>query len=62
VRLLKGGVAIAETTSDSYGDFKFGRLDDGSGRYVVEISAPGRVKKMVEVDLGVSTNLGELRV
>ena len=62
VRLLKGGVSIAETTSDSYGDFKFDRLDDGSGRYVVEISAPGRAKKMVEVDLGVSTNLGELRV
>jgi Fe-S-cluster-containing dehydrogenase component len=62
VRLLKGDVSIAETTSDSYGDFKFDRLDDGSGRYVVEISAPGRAKKMVEVDLGVSTNLGELRV
>ncbi len=62
VRLLKGGVSIAETTSDGYGDFKFDRLDDGSGRYVVEISAPGRAKKVVEVDLGVSTNLGELRV
>jgi len=62
VRLLKGGVSIAETTSDSYGDFKFDRLDDGSGRYVVEISAPGRAKKVVEVDLGVSTNLGDIRV
>jgi Fe-S-cluster-containing dehydrogenase component len=62
VRLLKGGLSVAETTSDSYGDFKFDRLDDGSGRYAVEISAPGRAKKVVEVDLGESTNLGEIRV
>jgi len=62
VRLLKGGASITETTSDNFGDFKFDRLDDGSGRYAVEISVPGRAKKVVVVDLGVSTNLGEIQV
>ncbi len=33
---------VAEATSDNYGDFKFDKLDENSGRYVVEISAPGR--------------------
>jgi len=62
VRLLKGGALITETTTDNFGDFKFDRLDDGSGRYAVEISVPGRARKVVVVDLGVSTNLGEIRV
>ena len=62
VRLLKAGAAIAKTTSDSFGDFKFDRLDDGSGHYAVEISAAGHGKKVVAVDLGTSTNLGEIRI
>ena len=33
IRLLKDGAAVAETKSDNYGDFKFDRLDEGSGRY-----------------------------
>ena len=61
VRLLKDGATVAETTTDNYGDFKFDRLNENSGRYVVEISAQGR-KKMVEATLGVSINLGEIRV
>jgi Fe-S-cluster-containing dehydrogenase component len=61
VRLLRNGAAVADTTTDNFGDFKFDRLDEGSGRYAVEISAQGR-KKVVEVDLGVSTNIGEIRV
>ncbi len=30
---------VAETTSDNYGDFKFDKLDENSGAYVVEIAA-----------------------
>ncbi len=41
VRLLQGGEVVAETTSDNYGDFKFDKLDENSGAYVVEI-AEGR--------------------
>src|SRR5262245_45032441 len=42
VRLSKDGRTVAETTSDNYGDFKFDKLDEGSGTYVVEISAKDR--------------------
>jgi Fe-S-cluster-containing dehydrogenase component len=61
VRLLKDGATIAETATDNYGDFKFDRLNENSGRYGVEISANGR-KKTVEATLGVSINLGEVRL
>jgi len=62
VRLVKDGRTIAETTSDNYGDFKFDKLDEDSGAYVVEISAKGRSKKSVEARLGASINLGEIRL
>ena len=48
--------------SDNYGDFKFDKLDENSGAYVVEIEAAGHKKKTVETKLGVSINLGEIRL
>lgn len=62
VKLLKDDRAVAETTSDNYGDFKFDKLDENSGKYVVEISAKGKGKKSVEANLGASINLGEIRL
>jgi Fe-S-cluster-containing dehydrogenase component len=62
VRLLRDGALVAETTSDNYGDFKFDKLDENSGRYVVEISAQGKPKRTIEINLGVSVNLGEIRL
>ena len=62
VRLVKDGRTVAEATSDNYGDFKFDRLDEGSGKYLVEISAKGRSKTSVEATLGTSINLGEIRL
>ena len=53
---------VAQTASDNYGDFKFDRLDENSGRYTVEVSAPGRFTKTVDVELGASTNIGEIRI
>ncbi len=61
VRLLKDGAPVATTTTDNYGDFKFDRLNEGSGRYSVEISALGR-SKTVEATLGESRNLGEIHL
>ena len=61
VRLVKDGRAVAETTSDNYGDFKFDRLDGNSGAYTVEVEAGGR-KTIVETKLGASVNLGEIRL
>jgi hypothetical protein len=62
VRLTKDGRTVAETTSDNYGDFKFDKLDENSGRYLVEISTLGHGRKTVEANLGVSINLGEIRL
>jgi Fe-S-cluster-containing dehydrogenase component len=61
VRLTKDGRAVAETLSDNYGDFKFDKLDENSGRYVVEITADGRTRT-VEAELGASIYLGEIRL
>jgi Fe-S-cluster-containing dehydrogenase component len=59
VRLLKDGQEVAQTRSDNYGDFKFDRLAEGSGRYTVEVTAGGK-SKSVEVELGESTTIGEV--
>ena len=61
VRLLKDGDMVAAAATDNYGDFKFDRLDENSGEYIVEIST-GRSKKTLTVQLGVSINLGEIRL
>jgi hypothetical protein len=60
-RLTQNGRTVAETTSDNYGDFKFDRLPEGSGRYAVEVSSGGR-SAIVEAELGTSINLGEIRI
>ena len=61
VRLVKDGNSIAEMTTDNYGDFKFDKLDEGSGRYTVEVSSGGRTRS-VDVELGESRSLGEIRL
>jgi len=61
VRLLKNGAPVASATTDNYGDFKFDRLDENSGRYTVEVSANGK-SKTLDAELGVSINLGEIRL
>ena len=61
VRLLKDGDVVGEAVTDNYGDFKFDRLTENSGDYVVEISA-GKAKKSVPAHLGASLTLGEIRL
>jgi nitrate reductase beta subunit len=61
VRLLKDGKPVAELATDNYGDFKFDKLDEGSGKYTVEVTANGR-SKSVDVELGVSRNIVEIRL
>jgi hypothetical protein len=62
VRLMKDNLAVAETVSDNFGDFKFDRLDENSGRYVVEVAARDGTKKAIEITLGASVNIGEIRL
>jgi Fe-S-cluster-containing dehydrogenase component len=61
VRLIKDGQTVARATTDNYGDFKFDRLDDNSGRYTIEISSNGRTK-MFDASLGSSVFLGEIKL
>jgi nitrate reductase beta subunit len=62
VRLTRDGRTVAEVMSDNYGDFKFDKLDENSGRYQIEISTLGHASKTVEANLGASINLGEIRL
>jgi Fe-S-cluster-containing dehydrogenase component len=61
VHLMKDGTTVATQTTDNYGDFKFDRLDENSGRYTVEVSAQGK-SRTLSADLGNSINLGEIRL
>jgi hypothetical protein len=62
VRLVKDSQVVAETVSDNYGDFKFDRLDENSGLYLVEALAKDGTKKVIEAKLGASINIGEIRL
>jgi len=62
VTLSKDGGKVAQATTDNYGDFKFDRLEEGSGKYTVEIAARGHPKKTVDAELGESLYLGEIRL
>ena len=59
VRLIKDGQTIARATTDNYGDFKFDKLDENSGRYTIEVSGLGRTK-MLDATLGASMFIGEI--
>jgi Fe-S-cluster-containing dehydrogenase component len=61
VRLIKDGQTVARTTTDNYGDFKFDKLDENSGRYTIEVMGLGRTK-MLDASLGVSVFVGEIRL
>jgi Fe-S-cluster-containing dehydrogenase component len=62
VRLIRDGAVVAETTTDNYGDFKFDKLPEDSGAYLVEVEAPGHAGRTVEARLGASLTLGEIRL
>ena len=61
VQLIKDGQTIARATTDNYGDFKFDKLDENSGRYTIEVMGLGRTK-MLDASLGASVFLGEIRL
>ncbi len=60
--LLRGGQKIAEQRTDAFGDFKFDRLDADSGAYELNITAAGFAAATVEVSLGETKNVGEVRL
>jgi Fe-S-cluster-containing dehydrogenase component len=62
VSLHRGGQKVAEARSDPYGDFKFQGLDEGSGRYRIEILDERFEPKRLEFDLGESHYLGTIEL
>jgi len=49
---------ISERITDNYGDFKFDRLEENSGRYTLQIAYPGYATKTIAVELKKSLNVG----
>ena len=62
VQLFKDGQLLAEIHADNYGDFKFDRLEEGSGNYQLKIIASDCESKVANVTLGDSINVGEIRL
>ena len=62
VSLKKEGEEIAAEITDIYGDFKFDRLAENSGDYTIEITAGGRKTEVVNVVLGQSKSLADIRL
>ena len=62
ITLKHEGLTLADATSDVYGDFKFDALPPESGRYEIVISAERYSVKIIEVTLGTSLNIGEIRL
>ncbi|MBW1997259.1 MAG: oxidoreductase [Deltaproteobacteria bacterium] len=60
VVLRKGGEKLGEATADNYGDFKIDRLEQDSGRYTIEITYKEYKKKIIEVEIKESINLGTI--
>ena len=57
VTLSKDGSKLAELVTDNYGDFKFDRLEENSGRYTIEISSKQYGSKSIEFELSESLYL-----
>lgn len=62
VRISRDGSLVGEAKTDDFGDFKIDRLTPNSGIHTIEIETPIGVRKKLDVELGISTYLGEIRI
>ena len=60
VRLTKDGATVSETMTDTFGDFRFDRLEADGSRYAVAVAADGYATMTVEAALDDSMSLGEI--
>ena len=60
VYLKHNGDEIGATKTDIYGDFKFDRLPENGGDYIVEIAAEGREPHSFKVTLGESQSFSDI--
>jgi Fe-S-cluster-containing dehydrogenase component len=61
VALFRGDARIQETTTDTFGDFKFDNLPEGSGRYRIQVAHPSKPLLSRDVVLDTSTYLGVIQ-
>ena len=60
VQLIQGSETISETLTDVFGDFKFDKLDENSGKYKIAISAGGYSSTSIDVELKESITLSDI--
>jgi Fe-S-cluster-containing dehydrogenase component len=60
VALIKDSKKIIGVVTDNYGDFKIDRLEENSGKYTLEITYMDHGKKVHEIDLKDSINVGTI--
>jgi Fe-S-cluster-containing dehydrogenase component len=60
VTLFKNSEKINEAVTDNYGDFKFDNLEENTSRYGVEVVFQSYEKKVIEIDLITSKNVGTI--
>jgi hypothetical protein len=53
---------VAETETDAFGDFRFERLDPGSGGYSLAVSKEGLGTANVDINLDDSVTLDVIRI
>lgn len=58
VVLLRGSEKVGEAVTDAFGDFKFDRLEEKSGEYILKIEYEDYPKKIIKVDLQKSVYAG----
>jgi ferredoxin len=57
VTLIREAARIDEAMTDAFGDFKFDRLEENSGRYHLEITYEGTAARLLEVDVSTSVSM-----
>ncbi len=60
VTLFRNSEKVDEVTTDSFGDFKFDNLEKDSGKYTLEIGYRDYKKKVIEVEMKESVNIGDI--
>lgn len=62
VALFKDSSKIAQVFTDNYGDFKFDKLEENSGKYDIEVSFRDHGKRVLQMDLTKSAYLGTIEM
>jgi Fe-S-cluster-containing dehydrogenase component len=60
--LNASGAELEHCLTDNYGDFKFDKLEEGSGTYAIRVELKGHETKNIEFRLTTSLNLGTIFV